>query len=258
MLTNNEHNKFEEQGWIGSYPLMDKLQVRELTEKYLNSKDNFISPKNYKSNIGYESFKEKTWFKGVHSVIPEFYDIVTHPRIVSKIKKILGDNIILWGTAVTIRPPGKSHRWHIDIEHKEWKGVSVFIGLKGTSNKATLKIITTSHNIDSTNAQFHKNPTDQDILNQCTKENSKAKLINVDIEEGNFFIFDGTLWHGSDNVGNDTRHAIIAQYTTPENLIRVPLTFNNPIKWSNYSPPCILVSGKDEYSLNKLIERPYD
>jgi len=256
MLTQKELLEYKRNGFIGTFNFLSKDKVDQLTNLYETNKDRFRSGKEFKEFSNEELFKEKPWFKSLHSLIPEFYDVVSDPKIVEKVKSILGKDIILWSASVTKRPPGKSHRWHIDVEHTKWKGVSVFIGLKGTSNKATIKLISESHQLNRNDYNFKNNINDSEALHHCKKERPNASLNLVNIKEGEFFIFDGLIWHGSDNTGNETRYAIIAQYTTPNFEIEVPVTWDNPITWLKCNPPCVLVSGTDNFNINNLIERP--
>lgn len=255
MLTNYKVLNYQTQGWTGPFPLINSNKVEELTNLYLENKSKFVSGKEIIELHESETFVKKPWFKSVHAVIPEFYDLVTHPSIINEVRNILGSDILLWGTSVTIREPGQKHRWHIDVEHKKWKGVSVFIGLKGTSGKATLKVVTESHKINS-DFVFSTMTSDEEVVKACREYTPSAEVITIDLNVGDFFLFDGLLWHGSENNSEHTRYAVIAQYTTPNYMVEVPLNWDEPIHWSNCFPPCVLVSGKDMFRFNKLISRP--
>jgi ectoine hydroxylase-related dioxygenase (phytanoyl-CoA dioxygenase family) len=256
MLTKEILLSYHNQGWAGPFSLLNPNEVGKLTSLYLENRSKFVSGREINALEESEKFAKKPWFKSVHAVIPAFYDLVTHPSIVEKVNSILGKNVLLWGTSVTIRQPGQSHRWHIDVEHKRCKGVSVFIGLQGTSRKATLKVVTGSHKINNTNFIFSTAADDNMVVMACRKHFNSAEIVTIDMKEGEFFLFDGLLWHGSENASDQTRYAVIAQYTTPDCKVEVPLNWDEPIRWAKCSPPCVLVSGSDTFHINTLISKP--
>jgi ectoine hydroxylase-related dioxygenase (phytanoyl-CoA dioxygenase family) len=253
-LKDFENKLFESKGWIGSYPLLKTTEANDLSSLYDSYRDKFVTGKEISSFSTNEKFINKPWFKSLHAVIPSFYNLATHPKIVSKVCSILGENVILWGTSVTVREPGQTHRWHIDVEHKRWKGLSVFIGLSGSSSLSTLKVVSGSHKIECDSNFFSNTPDDVEVLNYSLKYNKSSKIETIDINEGDFFLFDGLLWHGSENKSNLKRYAVIAQYSTPDSKIEVPLNWNEPIRWANCNPPCVLVSGTDKNKFNNLIQ----
>ncbi|GAB2547548.1 hypothetical protein [Spirosoma aerophilum] len=81
---------------------------------------------------------------------------------------------------------------------------------------------------------------------------ASSQLETVVTQEGEFFMFDGLLWHGSANLNAFPRVALIAQYARPDARIEVPLTWNDPIRWLAASPPCVLVRGQDRFGINRL------
>lgn len=252
-MKKNEIEIFDSKGWLGSFPLLSEQEANSLSNLYDKNRSRFVSGKEISSSSTDEKFINKPWFKSLHAVIPSFRDLASHPSIVSKVCSILGENVILWGTSVTVREPGQIHRWHVDVEHIRWKGVSVFIGLTGASSLSTLKVISGSHKINCNSDFFENMPNDNNVLKEAQKYNKYNIVESIDIKTGDFFLFDGLLWHGSENKSNEKRYAVIAQYSTPDYRIEVPLNWNKPIRWANCNPPCILVSGQDTKQLNKLI-----
>lgn len=81
-------------------------------------------------------FASKPWFKSLHAVSKEFCDLALHEKIVGGVKAILGENVILWGSTFVVRRPDEKHRWHIDVEHLAWEGVTVFFGVERRTAKA--------------------------------------------------------------------------------------------------------------------------
>ena len=249
-LTNDQLTQYREEGWVGPFKLLATDEVDALTESYKANSHIFAAPADMHA-MEDSAFNEKPWFKSAHAHIPTFYELATQPQIVEKVKSIIGDDVLLWGTCVMKKKPAQKHDWHTDIEHKKLNGVSVFIGLKSTSSKATMKVITKSHLIK--NQEIVSSQKDIMILAQSRKQQPTSQLVSIDLEEGEFFLFDGSIWHGSENNSDSVRYAAIAQYTTPDCKVEIPMNWNEPVRWSEFAPPCVLVSGKDDFHLNSLV-----
>ena len=76
---------------------------------------------------------------------------------------------------------------------------------------------------------------------------------------GDALFFQGNLWHYSKNTSENRRSALLLQYTTPDVPIRMPDI--NHLNWPLEKvqlpkPPCILVSGIDEFNVNRLVSPP--
>ena len=243
-VTNSELFQFENRGWIGPYPLLNEQGVRRITIMGKEANNKFA--------LGPQMSCERPWFKSMHAYVPEFFDIANHPAIVNRIKAVLGPDLIVWGLCITIRRPGQVHRWHVDVEHRRWPGVTVFLGLKGTSQKSTLKMISESHKINAMPQEL-KIKSDAAAVEKAQEFQPSSQLVAVNLNEGEFFIFDGLLWHGSHNTDKQSRMAMVIHYSRPNVRVQIPLNWDEPIVWSSTSPPCVLVSGEDHYGVNKLV-----
>jgi hypothetical protein len=237
---------FKKNGWVGTFPLLSKTGVEDASAISDRSAGKFKVPGNNPF-----SFLIKPWFKSMHAKIPEYREIAGHPFIVEKIASLLGDDVIVWGTTTTRRVTGQKHRWHVDVEHNHWKGVSVFLGLKGTTKLSSLSVIAGSQNLKVMPQTLNINDNDE-VLAYCRQTNKDCELVTVDINEGEFFLFDGPIWHSSDNKSEGERTAMIIQYSTPDYKIKIPKSWNEPIQWHPSRPPCVLVKGVDRFGLNKL------
>ena len=249
VLTSAESMQFTTEGWAGPFPLLGKRGVERVTEITDKVKGRFVAASQMSSR--------RHWFKSMHAYIPEFHDIACHPAIVNRIKAILGPDLIVWGQCITVRKPGQEHRWHVDVEHRRWPGVSVFVGLKGISQGSTLKVVSHSHKIKET-PQGLKLKNDEAVIEKAREFQPSSRLIAVDLKESEFFMFDGTLWHASHNSSEQTRTAMVIQYSRPSAQVQIPLNWRGPIAWSSYPPPCVLVCGEDRYGINRLVGRPLE
>jgi ectoine hydroxylase-related dioxygenase (phytanoyl-CoA dioxygenase family) len=147
------------------------------------------------------------------------------------------------------------HRWHVDLEHRQWHGVSVFLGLENLDLDSTLKVLTGSHRMPE-RPQAYGVQDDAGALAAVRRQASEAEIVRVPLEPGQFFLFAGRLWHGSHNTGTRTRLAMILHYSRPDVRVQVPLNFDDPIRWHPSRPPCVLVAGQDRHGLNRLVGRP--
>lgn len=251
MLTETERTYFETRGWVGPFPLLTAAEVAKLAESYADSVDGFVTGKEL-PNLASDAPLPKPWFKSLHAYLPEFRRLIQHPDLVERVASILGPDVIAWGVSVTTRRPAQVHRWHVDIEHRRWRGISAFIGLTGTSPKSTLGVIAGSHRFDVM-PQTLGVTDDSSALAEAQKISPDSEMVSVGLTEGEFFLFEGPLWHGSANTGNVTRLAIIAQFAAPSDRVAIPLTCDEPIRWHSSMPPCVLVKGQDSSRLNHLV-----
>ena len=87
-----------------------------------------------------------TWSKGLAAEDAFYARLASQKKIIEILTPKLGENIIHWATDIVERPPSAAHPWHCDIESCEPEGgfVSIWIGLKHTSKKSSLALISRS------------------------------------------------------------------------------------------------------------------
>lgn len=234
-------NRFVNEGYSGPHKILEKKECeRLLDEKYLIS-------------------KSLTWHKSIHEKSLKIIDIASKKLIIDKAKSILKKNIILWGSQFIDQKPGKKHDWHVDIEYLNWDGITVWIGLKNLSQKTPISLITHSHMIDRVPKELASKKKfdisdDKKILIEAKKLNPKCEIKTLFLEQGEFILWSGRVWHKTCNLDNKERSSIIFQYCSTKNKARIPLNFDYPnTKWSKDEPPCILICGKDKFKKNKII-----
>jgi len=252
-LSREELARFENNGWIGPFALLESKGIQIIDRIHDQVVREFNSPG--KKDVEPDFFLKHPWIKSMHAYVPEFYDIVCHPAIANRVASLLGPDIIAWGFSINQYGPGKIHRWHIDIEHRRWQGVTVFVGLRNVTMQSTLKVISGSHRIKEPPQELGT-CNDESALALALRYEKASELVSVPVDEGEFFIFDGLLWHGSKNISYRTRSAIIIQYSRPDQQVEVPLDWDEPMQWAAIRPPCVLVSGEDRSGINRLVNRP--
>lgn len=250
LLSADELAAFAGNGWAGPYPLLSARGVVLAGAARDASLHEFRSEAETAGCRTPDAFVERAWFKSLHARVPLFAEIASHPAIVERLEQLLGDDVMLWGTSVTVREPGQVHRWHVDVEHRMWPGVTAFIGLQNTTLASTLKVIGGSHRFAAMPQELRVRG-DADAVAAARRLGLRdASITEIDLRPGDFFIFDGTLWHGSQNRGSQTRMAMLAQYSRPNVRVAIPVSWNHPFRWHPSRPPCLMVSGTDRFGIN--------
>lgn len=236
-------NKFANEGYSGPHKLLNNKECEDLlNEKYLIS-------------------KSLSWYKSIHEKSLLVLNIASNKLILKKIKSVLGKNIILWGSHFVDQKPGKEHAWHIDVEYGSWNGLTLWMGLKNLNKKTSISLMTYSHLINDTPKELSNRnnfdiKNDYKILDEAKKLNPKCEIKIFNLRPGEFIIWSGRVWHKTLNLSNKERNSIIFQYCATNNKVKIPLNYDYPnTLWSNKEPPCVIVNGKDEYKLNRIISK---
>lgn len=236
-----EIDKFNEKGFAGPFELASEINYNKLLkEKYL----------------------PKQWVKSIHEKSNKVVNLASSQSILEKIKSILGSDILLWSSCFIEQKPGYQHSWHIDLEYKHWKGLTIWVGLKNLDNNTPLSIISHSHNINNfPQALEDKNvniQSDEDILFEAKKIDPRCELKTFYLKPGEFIVWSGKIWHKTNNFGKKKRESIILQYCSTDNVVKIPVNYDyKNMKWSENRPVCILISGKDNKKLNKVLDKSY-
>jgi mannose-6-phosphate isomerase-like protein (cupin superfamily) len=211
------------------------------------------------------------WFKGFAATNRAFYDVGTYRPLLEAVVERLGPDVMLWGAHLVRRVPGQTHHWHTDIESSNPAGrtLSVWIGLEGTTQASSLRVIAGSHRLGVTIQEVaqqqgherHERGSD-DVLAWARERDPSCEMIRPDMTDGQALLFDGRVWHGShnDNAGA-ARTALVLQYAAPDTPIFIPdLT---RVEWPfrnlpSPRPACIMVSGSDRPGggTNRIVPPP--
>jgi hypothetical protein len=235
--------KFDTEGYIGPFKLDDVSQISSLlNERYI--------PRHLYG-----------WQKSPHEKSEPIIKFATDKNLLEKLKNVLKENILLWGSLFVEQKPGGQSTWHLDVEHGSWDGATAWIGLKNLNEKTSLSIITYSHLLNTTPIELKKKinldcADDDAVLREAKKIDSRCELKTFYLKPGEFIIWSGRIWHETLNESNKVRQSIILQYCTPENKVKIPLNFDYPnTKWSEIKPTCVLISGKDNFSYNTVLDK---
>jgi len=238
-----EFKKFNSEGYMGPYKLLeypDCLNI--LSEKYI--------PKQLYA-----------WQKSIHEKSALVTNLASHPTIIQKLKKILGNNILLWGSAFVHQKPNNEHTWHLDVEYGSFKGLTLWLGLKNVNQKTPVSLITHSHNIDTAPQELKNNDNinikdDNAVLERAKKIDPSCEIKTFHLNPGEFIIWSGRTWHKTSNTDKKARDSIILQYCSTDNIVKIPANYEYPnTQWSDKQPPCILVSGEDKINKNIILDK---
>ena len=248
--SNASRTVFERQGFLGPLPVLTTWQ-RELLVRHLN-RGAHVAP--------------AVWEKGRAIRDYLFYDIATQPEILGILRLLLGENVILWGASVVSRQPGQIHPWHTDIEtsRADMRSVSVWIGIENTSQDSSLHLISGSHRLGYTIQELVKQhglrrgDASAQMIEAWAKEiDRSARFVKPNMADGEAIIFDGRLWHGTENKRQDKRTALLLQYAAADEKIYLPdwSQLDWPFRFRSERPPTIVISGVGFPGLNE-VEKP--
>src|SRR5574337_596229 len=209
------------------------------------------------------------WPKG-RAVHERFiYELATHPAVLSRVTALLGPDVILWGASAVSRGPGAIHPWHSDIESCGDGGrfATVWIGVEHTRRESALQLITGSPRLGKTVQEARlargvgrDEATAEFALALARDRDSTAALVQPDMTDGEAIVFDGSLWHGSDNRRKEGRRlALLFQYAAAETPVRIPdpQQLDWPFRFRETPlPATILVSGTSRLAVNRVVPAP--
>ena len=169
------------------------------------------------------------------------YDLLTHPRIVSYVKDLLGESVIGWGSHFFCKMPhdGKRVSWHQDASY--WpltpsKAVTVWLAIDDADvENACMRFIPGSHWFGHLTYALTEND-DANVLNQTVAgvEQLGAPFDN-ELTAGAISIHSDLLVHGSEANASDRRRCgLTLRYCPAE--VRAELGWN---------AKGVIVSGSD-------------
>lgn len=244
---------FARDGVLGPIRIMAPAQCGELA-RYLSETSRISAP---------------IWSKGRAANDSILARVASHPALTSLLVPLLGEDLILWGASVATKTAGNRHPWHSDIESCDPGGgfVSAWLALRNVTPDSTLRFVAGSHRVGKTVQELRAEAgltrgqvTDAHVLQWAKQQNPQAKLVEVAATEGDIILFDGRVWHASENRLNDgERMALLLQFASADTPVRIPVLEN--LKWPfRYleapRPPVITVHGTPRAKANDVVPIP--
>jgi non-haem Fe2+, alpha-ketoglutarate-dependent halogenase len=170
------------------------------------------------------------------------YDLLTNARIVTRIKDLIGENVVGWGSHFFCKMPGDGKRvsWHQDSSY--WPltpsmAVTAWLAIDdATIENACMRYIPGSHHLGHLTYTLSEND-ESNVLNQTVQDaETLGDPVNVELKAGEISIHSDLLLHGSEaNESNKRRCGLTLRYC--------PTVVRAGLGWTAKG---VIVSGKDE------------
>jgi quercetin dioxygenase-like cupin family protein len=252
-LSQDARRQYTEQGYVGAFRVLSVPECRRFLQAVGDGKP---------------SRPPLDWYKG-HAVSSRaFYGIGTHPAIVDRVAALLGDDVMLWGATLLRRAPNAVHSWHCDIECADpsSRTLTVWLGLEHTTRESSLMVVPYSHGFGVTVQELRHRlgkgrdeSSSDDIIAWAQERDRRSHIAQPEVTDGEALFFDGQLWHGSHNVSQRTRRALLLQYAVPDTPIRIPDM--NYLEWPFHllnqpRPACLMLRGRARPDVNRFVMAP--
>jgi hypothetical protein len=170
------------------------------------------------------------------------YDILTDRRIVDRVKDLLGEDVIAWGSHFFCKMPGDGKRvsWHQDSSY--WpltpsKAVTAWLAIDDASvENACMRFIPGSHHLGHLTYTLSEND-EANVLNQTVVgAETLGQPVDVELKSGEISIHSDLLLHGSEaNQSSKRRCGLTLRYCPAD--VRAELGWN---------AKGVIVSGRDD------------
>ncbi|MSR54559.1 MAG: phytanoyl-CoA dioxygenase family protein [Gemmataceae bacterium] len=158
-----------------------------------------------------------------HAKYARIYDVLTHPRIVSYVADLLGENVIAWGSHFFCKMPrdGKTVSWHQDASY--WpltpaRAVTVWLAIDDADRgNACMKFIPGSHHYGHLTYKMSEE-SESNILDQ-TVENAEGigQPVYDELLAGECSIHSDLMLHGSGaNISDRRRCGLTLRFCSAE------------------------------------------
>ena len=267
-LTPADHERFARDGWLGPFPLLPAAEARrlapELRRAFDQTRGYFYAERDELERFyanGGSYYANTPWFQSLHALSPRLLEVAHAPALVERVAQLIGDDVMLWATICFLQEPGDRLHWHSDNEFHHVSGVSAWLGAANTTPDNALKLMPGSHRFPkrpedylSTGAETMESlADDEQALAIARQWQPDVEFVRPEVHDGEFILFDGTLWHGSDNPGRERRCAMGLRFSPPDQNVRIPMTAWEPTIWDPAQPPTVMLRGEDRHRLNRRL-----
>jgi len=231
VLTPEQIEAFNRDGYLAGLRIFDTDEIADIRRYF----DDLLAKT---LATGGDSYSISTAHLGHGRV----YDILTDPRVVSRIKDLLGENVVAWGSHFFCKMPGDGKRvsWHQDSSY--WPltpsmAVTAWLAIDDASvENACMRYIPGSHHLGHLTYTLSEND-EGNVLNQTVAGvESLREPINVELKAGEISIHSDLLLHGSEaNQSKKRRCGLTLRYCPT--VVRAGLGWN---------AKGVIVSGRDE------------
>ena len=228
-------SEFFNKGYLCNIDIFSKEEAKQISNEY----HNFLNQKNLSLTETVEH-KSKT-----HLYFEWANKIIRNDKILSVVKKILGENIYCWNSLIFFKSPKSNKFVSMHQDQNYWgiihdKALTVSLAITDSDiQNGCLKILPYSHKEKYLHEDFE---TKNNMLARGQSvnldENKKKNLINIELNAGQCCVFHGNIVHGSGkNQSSRPRFLYAMRFLTTDNKINDKLYYNN----------ASLVSGVDNF-----------
>lgn len=229
-LTREQISAFNRDGYLAGIPIFDDDEISSIRQYFDGLLARTIA-------AGGNSYSIST----AHLQYGRVYDILTDPRIVGRIKDLLGEDVIAWGSHFFCKMPGDGKRvsWHQDSSY--WPltpsmAVTAWLAIDdATVENACMRYIPGSHHLGHLTYTLSEND-ESNVLNQTVEgAENLGNPVNVELKAGEISIHSDLLLHGSEaNQSTKRRCGLTLRYCPA--VVRAGLGWN---------AKGVVVSGED-------------
>ena len=189
----------------------------------LSEENNFYYDKYIKSvkEIKKNSLKFEHKFKS-HLIFKWINDLMRDEKIISLVKKILGEDILCWNSILFFKPKKTKYfvGWHEDRTYWKLKNdniVTISIALSDSNpENGCLKIL--KKKIDNIKYKIHKPKFNMLARGQEAIIEENEEFDYITLKSGQCAIFDQNIVHGSESNNSEKDRLLLAfRYITPDN-----------------------------------------
>ncbi|HEY7302640.1 MAG TPA: phytanoyl-CoA dioxygenase family protein [Bryobacteraceae bacterium] len=231
VLTRDQIGAFNRDGYLAGIRIFDEAEIAAIRSYFDELLEKTVA-------AGGDSYSIST----AHLRYGRVYDILTHPRIVSRIKDLLGEDVVAWGSHFFCKMPGDGKRvsWHQDSSY--WPltpsmAVTAWLAIDdATVENACMRYIPGSHHLGHLTYTLSEND-EANVLNQTVAAaETLGEPVNVELKAGEISIHSDLLLHGSEaNESKKRRCGLTLRYC--------PSSVRAGLGWNAKG---VIVSGKDE------------
>jgi non-heme Fe2+,alpha-ketoglutarate-dependent halogenase len=231
ILTREQISAFNRDGYLAGLRIFDDSEISSIRQYF----DELLAKT---LAAGGDSYSIST----AHLKYGRVYDILTDPRIVGRIKDLLGEDVIAWGSHFFCKMPGDGKRvsWHQDSSY--WPltpsmAVTAWLAIDdATVENACMRYIPGSHHLGHLTYTLSEDD-ESNVLNQSVVgAENLGDPVNVELKAGEISIHSDLLLHGSEaNQSTRRRCGLTLRYCPA--VVRAGLGWN---------AKGVVVSGKDD------------
>jgi non-haem Fe2+, alpha-ketoglutarate-dependent halogenase len=220
VLTPEEVARFNRDGYLKPFRIFSETEIAEIRRYF----DDLLAQT---LAAGGNSYSIST----AHLQHARVYDILTDSRIVSRIRDLLGDDVIAWGSHFFCKMPGDGKRvsWHQDASY--WpmtpsKAVTAWLAIDDASvENACMRFIPGTHHFGHLTYTLSEND-DANVLNQTVPDAERfGEPVNVELRAGEISLHSDLLLHGSEaNQSTRRRCGLTLRYCPAD--VRADLGWN--------------------------------